>query len=120
MAREGREVWSKRVARWRDSGLSAKEFAAETGIRSATLSHWAWKLGSVTATETAERKASRRVPEGRVEWVEVAPPLAAEHESATVGIGLFELVLGTRVVRVPPDFDSEALRRLLAVLEASR
>ncbi len=32
MDRESRETWAKRVERWRDSGLTAKEFAAEMGI----------------------------------------------------------------------------------------
>jgi hypothetical protein len=31
MGRESREVWEKRLARWRESGLSAREFAAEVG-----------------------------------------------------------------------------------------
>jgi hypothetical protein len=29
--RVGREEWAKRVERWRDSGLTAAEFAAELG-----------------------------------------------------------------------------------------
>jgi len=32
MARETREVWVKRVERFRDSGLTLKEFAAEVGV----------------------------------------------------------------------------------------
>ncbi len=32
-----REQWAKRVERWKDSGLTAKEFAAETGINAQSL-----------------------------------------------------------------------------------
>src|SRR4051794_32377521 len=44
MARESREVWLKRVERWRESGLSVKEFARELGINAHTLAGWRWRL----------------------------------------------------------------------------
>jgi hypothetical protein len=34
MARERRDVWEKRVERWRESGLTAQEYAAEIGVES--------------------------------------------------------------------------------------
>ena len=37
MARATREMWAKRVERWADSELTAKEFAAEVGINAGTL-----------------------------------------------------------------------------------
>ena len=36
-ARVEREEWAKRVERWRDSGLTTAEFAAELGINPKTL-----------------------------------------------------------------------------------
>ncbi len=39
-----REAWAKRVERWKDSGLSAKEYAAETGLNAHSLSWWRWRL----------------------------------------------------------------------------
>ena len=42
--RTRREQWVKRVVGWRRSGLTAREFAAKIGVKSATLSHWAWQL----------------------------------------------------------------------------
>ena len=46
MARErvDQEEWRRRVERWKDSGLTAKEFAAETGINAGTLQFWQYKL----------------------------------------------------------------------------
>lgn len=44
MQREPREIWVKRVERWQDSSLSAKEFAAELGISHHTLEHWRYRL----------------------------------------------------------------------------
>jgi orotate phosphoribosyltransferase-like protein len=42
--RVDREEWAKRVERWRDSGLTTEEFAAELGINPKTLTYWAWTL----------------------------------------------------------------------------
>ena len=32
-----RDEWRRRVERWKDSGLTAKEFAAETGINAGNI-----------------------------------------------------------------------------------
>jgi transposase len=44
MERANREVWAKRVERWQDSGLTAKEFAAELDVSANSLTFWRWKL----------------------------------------------------------------------------
>ena len=49
-------MWIKRVERWHDSGLSAKEFAEQAGVDSDRLRHWKWRL----AKEGAEREARRQ------------------------------------------------------------
>jgi len=109
------------VSRWRESGLTAKEFAAETGMNAHTLAHWAWKLGAGGAQAPRRRAASTQPAHA---WVEVitgdhrngASPSAPPRITAS---SFFELILpGGRTVRVPPDFDSEALGRLLAVVDA--
>jgi hypothetical protein len=58
-------VWAKRVERWIDSGLTAKEFAAEAGLKPSTLSYWKWRLRakrpaktSAATTESASRAVS--------------------------------------------------------------
>jgi len=120
VAREGREIWAKRVARWRESGLTAKEFAAEIGVKPQRLSYGSWQLGA-GGDQSERRPAATR--QGRAEWVEVvrgagnhSPGASANHGGAG---GSFELILaGGRTLRVPADFDTEALGRLLAVLDA--
>lgn len=126
MARAGREVWAKRVERWRESGLTAKEYAAEVGVNANTLSHWGWRLRGEEGRPKKRRRRAEGVP-ARLDWVEVVAPDSANGSPAsetevTPGArsgGWFELVVGRgRVVRVPTDFDREALDRLLAVVEA--
>jgi transposase-like protein len=79
------------------SGLSVACFADREGVDAQRLYKWRRRLGPVT------------------DFVEVTP-------SASLALGAprgFEVMLGSgRVVRVPESFDAEALRRLIAVLEA--
>jgi transposase len=115
MAREKREEWTKRVERWRDSGLTAKEFATELGINVNSLTHWAWRFGNETrkAEVDRERPATTTHP---VDWIEVAAPAKREKFRARPAVEEqpFEIVLpsGT-TLRVPPRFESESLIRLL-------
>lgn len=107
--------WPKLLEQWKDSGLTAKDFAAQAGVNASTLATQKWKAG---LTERRLRKhgdavrsngASKRAPRTKaIAAVASTPPL-------------FELVLhGGVVVRVPPDFDEEALKRLVRAAEASR
>jgi hypothetical protein len=131
MKRDGRDVWAKRVARWRDSGLSGRAFATEMGINAGTLSYWAWKLRK----ELGDNAAVALPIEGRQSaagWVEITAPGGVAGNAPkleTPGVAAprreeiktssFELVLDARrTLRVPGDFDADALRRLLAVVEA--
>jgi len=109
MAKADRAEWLKRVERWRDSGLSAKEYAAETGLKASTLSYWKWRLKS--EAKPAPRSTGRKQPQGRsLPFIEVA--------AGAIATSRFEVELAHGViVRMPMDFDSEALGRLLAVLE---
>jgi len=113
MARAGREVWEKRVERWKEGGLTAEEFAAETGVNARTLQHWQWLIGRERAgrpyVPTARRRRSRAraaVPS----FVELTMPVAPDER--------FELETGRWRLRVPARFDQEALGRLLTVLGA--
>jgi hypothetical protein len=116
MARESREVWAKRVERWRDSGLRLKEYAAEIGVNANTLAGWRWRLGSPGAAAPADSQ------ERRPAFLEIVAPgeaRDAQRETAALDAEPLEIVLrsGHRV-RVPAMFDEAALRRVVAVLEA--
>jgi hypothetical protein len=112
MEKATREDWSKRVERWKDSGLSAREFAAETGINARSLSWWRWHLSAKPKTSTASqprRRRSRAVAVPPVTFVEVSAPATAAALEVVVACG--------RTVRVPVGFDAPTFERLLAVLE---
>jgi hypothetical protein len=118
MARETREVWSKRVERWRDSGLTLKEYASEIGVNANTLAGWRWRLRPESGHEARATPEPPRFLE-IVAAPEVtergAEPGGSKHEPAEP----FELILsGGYRVRVPAEFDGRALRRLVDALEA--
>jgi hypothetical protein len=117
MDRTSREEWAKRVERWKESGLTAPEFAAEVGINARSLSWWKWRLARRGAKQgSARRPSSRRARASAVPspltFLEMTPPMRSE---------ALEVVLPTSIrIRVPSDFDAAALGRLLGVLEQHR
>lgn len=122
--RVSREEWAKRVERWRDSGLTSAEFAAEIGINPHTLTYWKWVLGKGTREEKrasprrSQRRAQRVFTSSRTSTPATTPPEFVEVRAALQD-ARFELELGSgRRLRVPSSFDAAELRRLLEVLEA--
>jgi transposase len=112
--RANRREWSRRVARWRRSGKTSKEFAAETGVNPGTLLWWSTKLRAVRGVAEAAG-ATRRQDRGSAERREPWPIVEL---SGGVVDDRFELeVGGGRRLRIPPGFDADALGRLLAVLK---
>jgi transposase len=108
--RTSREEWAKRVERWKDSGLTAKEFARELGLNPRSLVFWKWQLGRAAGTPTKAANAR----------LERSKPLPLLELAVAGGSPQFELELrGGHRLSIPPGFDADALRRLLAVLESS-
>jgi hypothetical protein len=117
MGRESREVWVRRVERWRESGLTAGEFAAELGVKAATLAHWKYRLSAEARKATRDGAAARAETLPFVEVKAVAP---RSEVAQSGGATTFEVVLASgAVLRVPAQFDAGALRRLLDVMAPS-
>ena len=115
MERASREVWAKRVERWQDSGLTAKEFAAELDVSPNSLTFWKWKLRQ--SNNATDPRPSRKLDVAKhadapTSFLQLVPT-----SSPPVNVAHFEVVFASGVVvRVPPDFDEPALRRLAGVL----
>ena len=112
---------SEKRARWRDhlracsaSGLSAAEYCRVEGLHPKSFYRWRRVLGDagkVTGGSGAVRQAAAVAP--LFSEVQVAP-VSRDGEG-----GVLEVVLaGARRIRVTPDFDEAALRRMVRVLEA--
>jgi len=118
MRQEQREVWVKRIEQWKESGLTAKEFAAQAGVNLNTLQGWKWRL-TVDARRSLANAA--RPPGVRADFVEVLHPSAAARAGGATQemTEPFELLLENGVrLRVPVRFDPATLHRLLATLES--
>ncbi len=102
--RRSRAEWSRQIALWRKSGLTAREYAAKAGLNPGTLQFWKYTLGKEAKLSSARR--------ADFPLIEVRSSAARDDRFEV------ELVGGHRV-RVPGTFDSDALRRLIAVLEVS-
>ncbi|HTP26949.1 MAG TPA: hypothetical protein VMK12_15010 [Anaeromyxobacteraceae bacterium] len=143
MTRDTREVWAKRVERLADSGLTAREFAAEIGVNANTLAGWRWRLRSREGGEERRKGERRRSPPA---LGLVRSPDGSEDDASLVAdrggepvtpmrfvelttmapatpapVVPFEIVLRSgRLLRVPCGFDTAELARLVALLEEVR
>jgi hypothetical protein len=105
------------VERWGDSGLSAKQFADENGVSRQSLTFWKWKLrreaGAHTQVEESRAKNSRAGSRPTTTFLQLLPTVATQTRSSS----LLELVPPKGLaVRIPPAFDEQTLKRLLALL----
>src|SRR5713101_624861 len=118
MRQERREVWVKRIEQWKESRLTAKEFAAQAGVNLNTLQSWKWRL----AANARRSLVSGARPSGApADFVEVVHPgVAVPARMATQEVAEpFELLFGNGLrLRVPERFDAATLHRLLATLES--
>ena len=90
--------WSARLEAWDASGLSLRAYALREGLKPHTL--WSWKR-RLRGTTPAVRGFAPVVLEG-----------GGDRRDAS-----FELVVGGGMsLRIPPDFDEEALARLVSLL----
>jgi hypothetical protein len=98
MAKTTRDLWTDRVRRWRESGLTARQFGERESLNPTTLRWWSSRL-------------NRGAPAAAT-FIELALPRAAEPPA-------IEVVVRDGVrVRVAGGFDPELLRQVVAALEA--
>jgi hypothetical protein len=103
------EAWSKRVAEWRASGLTAKEFCAKHDLPVSGLRNWTYRVRA--AEKTSEPSAVRLVP------VTVRPadaPVSAPRvEPAKLAL---TVELGAARIVVPAGVDRATLEMVLDAL----
>jgi hypothetical protein len=113
-----REEWAKRVERWRDSGLTTAEFAAELGINPKTLTYWAWTLKREASGKKRVWSTKKRpVAAGRATTAQMDPGFVELPRHGSTA--RFELEVRGRRLHIPSAFDAQQLRALLEVLESA-
>ena len=116
MAKASRAEWAKRVARWQDSGLTAKEFAAELAVSPNSLTFWKWKLRrELMESDAASSNIKPVVKAAEPKFLQL---VAAHDDTAGAAVPLEVVIGGDIVVRVPQGFDEQTLTRVLHALGA--
>jgi hypothetical protein len=104
---------AKWVERWKDSGLTAKEFAADAGLKASALYNWSSQLSAAARRSSAGMgdSAVRPVPPAALHGVIELPVATVETAALTI-----EVLLGDVRVRVPVGFDEMTLKRIVRTL----
>ena len=100
-------MWSERVRAWRESGLSAAEFAKPEGYRPTTLSWWGSEL------RRRERVRSSAEPKLAMARVRVV-------RRPTARDGTISVVVGGAQITLRRGFDAALLREIVGALGATR
>ena len=99
--------WRKHISKWSKSGLTQAEYCRRNGLSAAAF-HW-WK------GELRRKSKAQKASPTSIQFVEVqgvSPTHGSRNESYEV------LLSRDRTIRVGHDFDSEVLKRLIAVVES--
>jgi hypothetical protein len=79
------KIWEQRVAAWRASGLSAREFCAQEGLGQRALSRWSQRLpGDAAVVPTVRLARMVRTPEAAPA---TSPALVIEVGGVRVTVG---------------------------------
>jgi hypothetical protein len=111
---ENARTWRERLARWKKSGLSGREFADQEGVGASTVYYWSRRL-DVAGPRGRMRPSSMRT------HPRVLPVVVTSEKPQPASVSVLEVVLpGGEMVRVPPGFDEAALARVVRVLGGGR
>lgn len=108
-----RETWTKRVERWRQSGLSYAAFSREQGLSDKSLRWWRVRLDREAAATDA---TAPKTPRMRRAASKASPLTFIEVSTKPVETAI-ELVVAACVVRVTSGFDATTLGRLIDLLK---
>jgi hypothetical protein len=118
--------WAALIDQWRQSGLSLPAFCQRHGLSRGTMQNWVYKPALQRAVEEARRAARdaessqadrplRSAPAPAFLPVRIAEVTAASQPPDRTGV---EIILGAgRRIVLGAGFDTETLRRVVAVLE---
>ncbi|MBN1654790.1 MAG: hypothetical protein JXA30_13545 [Deltaproteobacteria bacterium] len=104
-----REQWRERVRRWKDGGLTARQFAREMGLNHHTLLWWSSHL-------KREQVEGRMAAEQQItpEFIELTEAFYGQKPAAVEA--MIEVLVLDVLIKVPRNFDEQTLRRVLAAI----
>ena len=117
------EYWRDQSEDWESSGVTQASFCEERGLSLPAFRWWRWKLKQedrrgMSSLAPEESGGMRLVPV-RVVDLEPRSPTPSSCSATAQPASAFEVLLESGTcIRVPGDFDADALSRLLRTLEA--
>lgn len=121
--------WQEIIRGHRQSGQSVRAYCHQAGIEESAFYWWRRELARRRGEHRNGSPPGRKVPRGRsarsaargtfgaVAEVGFLPVQVAAGRSPESGRSLEFVLSGDRVLRIPPGFDRQTLRDVLAVLE---
>ena len=108
--------WRQLLQQWQRSGLTLAAFARNAGVTPGALSYWRRRFADEPTPPPRDEPALSFVPVTLTDAAALATPPGAPATAAS-----FEIALPDGIaLRVPSDFDADALRRLIATLRGPR
>lgn len=130
MERTSAQQRAKWVERWKDSGLTAKEFAAEAGLKVSALYYWRSQLSAAEQKDTHGRGESNEQPTPCSGTIAPKPAKRSSNVTShfvelpiatlTQNPAMLELLFGEVRVRVPSGFDEVTLTRVVRALRVAQ
>jgi hypothetical protein len=97
------KLWSDRIKQWRSSGLGVAEFVKSIGVSRFQFHYWRKRL---------EPEVPRSPSDPRfIELINLVPTAAAPPPCLEI------IAASGMTLRVPPSFDPDTLRHVLALLK---
>ena len=111
--------WQARVARWKSSGLTAKQFSAKHALSSKDLYNWASRLGMTSGQKPQQQAAPAASPVRLLRLVPQNKGATASRTGAgAVGSSGVRLMVAGAAIALDTTFDEATLRRVLAVVNS--
>lgn len=110
------QYWRRTIAQWKDSGLTQTEFCRQRKISLPALRWWKWKLAQDESQKWQPAFLPIRIvdAEGREDSLSTSMPAHATSDT------VFEIISHQGyLIRIPMNFEQEALVRLLKTLEVA-
>jgi hypothetical protein len=112
--------WRRLLGRWRQSGLTGRDFCAEHGVSEPSFYSWRREIARRDQQQATRRKQTMPPAASTL----VPPPCGdsaflqlALEPSATTPPAIEVVLAQGRLLRVRPGFDAAMLRQLLRLLE---
>ena len=117
-AQETRKLWEDRITRWEKSGKSVQDFIEIEGVSDCSFYQWRKRLKNDKKRKPKKPTASFIELKPENEQAITSQSLTHHYFQPFVETSCFDVVIDSKhTVRVPPDFNADALVRLLNVLE---